>query len=631
MQLRLPVAPRPIVDRLFGRPLANDEEAQQRIGPAAGIPIFGLDALGSAAYGPEAALTILIPLGAAGAVYIFPLSLAVIALLVIVYFSYRQTIAAYPKGAGSYTVARQNLGPRFGLVAGSALMLDYMLNVAVGISTGIGAIVSAVPSLERYTLALCLAVLLALTIINLRGVRETGLAFMIPTYAFVACLGATILLGLGKCVMNGGHPSPLVAPHQAQGAVRAISAWLLIRAFSSGCTAMTGVEAVSNGVQAFREPVVRNAQRTLTIIIGILVLLLAGIGYLVRAYHLSARPPGMPGYESLLSQLTGAVAGRGLFYYLTIGSIFAVLSLSANTSFADFPRLCRAIAQNGYLPYGFKVRGRRLVYSYGIYVLAFFSAVLLVVFGGVTDRLIPLFAIGAFLSFTLSQAGMVMHWRNEKGRHARASMAVNAVGAVATGLTVLAVAAAKFTEGAWVTLALIPLLLVLMISIRRHYSKVARETSSSSPLEVEGLERPLVIVPIDEWNRVAKKALRFAISLSCEIQVLQVDSGDQNDEIQKKWREWVEEPVRRAGQPPPQLVVVQSPYRMVVTPLLTYLRQLADKHPHRHITVVLTELVEPRWYEFLLHNQRAQVLTALLLLEGDERIAVMNVPRYIKA
>ncbi len=343
-----------------------------------------------------------------------------------------------------------------------------------------------------------------------------------------------------------------------------------------------------------------------------------------------ATDPGKPGYESLLSQLTGAVAGKGIFYYVTIGSILVVLALSANTSFADFPRLCRAIAQNGYLPYGFAVRGRRLVYSHGVYMLAILSAALLIAFDGVTDRLIPLFAIGAFLSFTLSQAGMVMHWRKQSGAHARRNMAVNALGATATGVTVIVVAIAKFTEGAWITLALIPALLALMAGIRYHYHRVAREIASPSPLDLADLNQPLVVVPIEDWNRVAKKALRFAMTLSDEIQVLHIDSGEEGDTLQKFWPEWVEGPARSAGRRAPELVIVKSPYRMVVGPILSYLRRLQRKHPKRQIAVVVSELVERRWYQYLLHNQRAEVLTALLMLDGEDRIAVVNVPWYMK-
>ncbi len=619
-----------ILNFLLGRPLASDEESEQRIGAAAGIPVFGLDALGSAAYGPEAALTALLPLGAAGIAYAVPLSLGVVVLLGIVYFSYRQTIAAYPTGGGSYTVARQNLGARAGLLAGAALTIDYLLNVAVGISTGVGALISAVPSLQTQTLPLCLGLLAVLTVINLRGVRETGTLFMIPTYLFVACLLSVIAIGIAKTVMGGGHPTPVVAPPKVAAAGGAASIWLLLRAFASGCTAMTGVEAVSNGVQAFREPVVKVAQRTLTVIIAILMALLTGIAYLVRVYRIGATEPGRGGYESLLSQLTGAVAGKGAFYYVTIGSILLVLALSANTSFADFPRLCRAMAQNGYLPYGFAVRGRRLVYSYGVYVLAGLAALLLVIFGGVTDRLIPLFAIGAFLSFTMSQAGMVMHWKKHPGPRARTSLIVNAVGAVATGITALVVAIAKFTEGAWITLAIIPALVLLMVGIRRHYHAVTKEISSPSPLEFADLKRPIVVVPIEDWNRVSKKALRFALTLSDEVQALHIDSGAEPNTLQAAWADLVEEPARKAGQTVPRLVIIKSPYRVVVGPILSYLRQLERSRPERQVALVVSELVERRWYQYLLHNQRAQVLTALLMLDGDERIAVINVPWYMK-
>jgi|SRR5579883_677252 amino acid transporter len=615
---------------LFGRSLANSEDAEQRVGAAAGVPIFGLDALGSAAYGPEAAMTMLIPLGAAGIVYVLPLTLSVIVLLGIVYFSYRQTIEAYPNGAGSYTVARENLGERFGLLAGTALMIDYLLNVAVGISTGVGALISAVPSLQSHTLALCLAILVILTFVNLRGVRETGLVFMAPTYIFIACILGAIAAGLIKTVISGGHPMPVAAPPKVPRAITSASAWLLVRAFSSGCTAMTGVEAVSNGVQAFREPVVNNARRTLTIIIAILMLMLAGIGFLVRVYHIGATEPGRPGYESVLSQLVAAVSGRGVFYYLTIGSILAVLSLSANTSFADFPRLCRAMAQDRYLPYGFALRGRRLVYSFGVWALAILSGSLLIVFGGVTDRLIPLFAIGAFLAFTMSQAGMVAHWRKRRGFHARKSLIINATGALATGLTTLVVAVAKFTEGAWITLALLPALILLMLAIHHHYDRVWREISNPVPLDMSNLRPPVVVVPIDSWTKVAQKALRFAMTLSENVQAVYVDSGEKAEDLQQHWETWVAAPARESGRKPPELVIVKSPYRFVVGPIVNYLIRLEREHCDRQVAVVLSELVERHWYHFLLHNQRAQVLTALLMLDGDERVAVINVPWYFE-
>src|ERR1017187_2302498 len=401
-----------ILNFLFGSPLATSEERAERIGATEGIPIFGLDALSSSAYGPEAALTLLIPLGAAGGAYILPISFSIIILLAIVFFSYRQTIETYPGGGGSYTVARANLGVFPGLLAAAALMIDYILVVAVGISAGVGALVSAAPSLQPHTLLLCLAILAAVTMVNLRGVRETGVIFLVPTYLFVVgSLLIAIAIGLYKTLGSGGHPAPVLRLPPAPPAVAAVSMWLLLKAFASGCTAMTGVEAVSNGVKAFREPTAENARRTLGVIIALLILMLAGIAYLVRVYGIAATDPGAPGYQSVLSMLVAAVAGKGLFYYVTIGSILLVLALSANTAFADFPRLCKIIAHDGFLPRSFGSRGRRLVYSQGVYVLAALAAVLLILFGGVTDRLIPLFAVGAFLAFTLSQTGMVFHWK----------------------------------------------------------------------------------------------------------------------------------------------------------------------------------------------------------------------------
>ena len=617
-----------LIALLLGRPLATSEESEQRIGVPSGVAIFGLDALGSAAYGPEAALTILIPLGLAGLAYIFPITLCILALLTIVYFSYRQTLAAYPTGGGSYTVARENLGAHAGLLAGTALIIDYLLNVAVGISTGVGALVSAVPKLQPHTLELCLGILLILTLVNLRGMREAGLVFIAPTYLFVGCLAIAIAIGMFKTIAGGGHPHPVVAPPKLHPAIATVGVWLLIKTFASGCTAMTGVEAVSNGVQAFREPVVQTAQRTLTAIVAILIILLAGIAYLTSVYHIGATEPGRPGYESILSQLVRAAAGKGIFYYVTIGSILIVLALSANTSFAGFPRLCRVMAQDRYLPYGFTVRGRRLVYAYGVYTLAFLSGLLLVVFGGVTDRLIPLFAIGAFLSFTMSQAGMVAHWRKQEKRP-RGSLAINAVGAAATGITTIVVAVAKFSEGAWITLLLIPAILGVMLSIERRYRRVAKEISNPAPLNLADLEKPLIVVPLDEWNKAAQKALRFAMTLSDQVQVLHIDSGDKSDTLKKDWKEWAEQPAQKASKKPPELVIVKSPYRYVVTPILDYVLDL-EHRTAGPIAVVMSQLVEPHWYHFLLHNQRAKVLTALLTTQGNERISVINVPWYLE-
>jgi amino acid transporter len=618
-----------IVNVLFGRPLASSEDEGQRISPTQGIPTFGLDALSSAAYGPEAALTILLPLALVGVRYIVPLTFAVIALLIIVYFSYRQTIAAYPMGGGSYTVAKENLGSGAGLLAGAALMIDYLLNVAVGISAGIGALVSAVPSLLPHTLALCLAVLVILTVVNLRGVKEAGTAFVAPTYLFVGTLTLVILVGFYKVVVSGGHPIAVVSPPQAlPGALQAVGLWILVRAFASGCTALTGVEAVSNGVQAFRKPVVPAARATLTAIIAILVVLLGGIAVLVKYYGIMATDPGAPGYQSVLSMLTAAVAGKGIFYDVTMFSVLLVLCLSANTSFADFPRLCRMIARDDFLPHSLTTRGRRLVFSQGIWALAIFAALLLILFGGVTDRLIPLFAVGAFMAFTLSQAGMVGHWLRTEGGKAWHHIFVNGFGALATGLTMLVIVVAKFVEGAWVVVLLLPAVLIFMRRVRRHYELVGEELELKGGvvLSAENLTPPIVLIPVDRWNAATEKALQFAMTLSPDVEALHVSCDADDEHPQWKWDK--DPPI---GTRVPKLVTLPSPFRLVVHPILDYVLKVEKENPQRTIAVVIPTMVEHHWYHYFLHNQRGQMLTALLLLSGDERINIINVPWYLKA
>jgi amino acid transporter len=621
-----------ILDFLIGRPLASSEERAEQIGPAAGVPIFGLDGLSSAAYGPEAALTLLLPLGAAGLSYIEPLTLSIVALLIIVFFSYRQTIAAYPGGGGSYTVARENLGTFPGLLAAAALLIDYVLTAAVGISAGVGALISAVPSWHTKTLSLCLLALVLLTFVNLRGLREAGAVFMVPTYLFLLCMFLAIGLGAAKSFLAAGHPAPVVPPPPAPPATEAVGLWLLLKAFSSGCTAMTGVEAVSNGVKAFREPTVKNARLTLTIIIASLTAMLGGIAFLSRAYGIAAIHPNAEHYQSVLSLLLQAVAGRGWFYYLAIGSILLVLIFSANTAFAGFPRVCRVIANDYFLPLSFANRGRRLVYSEGVLVLAILTAMLLVFFDGVTDRLIPLYAVGAFLAFTLSQAGMVAHWKHARGSGSAGNMAINAIGAIATGGTLLVVVAAKFVEGAWITVVTIPALLWFMYSVRRHYDRVRRQIASPTPLDLHHLSPPLVVIPAPYWSRVTKDALCAAFEISKDIQVLHVTEEEkvEGDEFCDKWDELVARPAGNANLPVPELVRLVTPFRFVVSPIVDYIIQLAESHATRRIVTIVPELVERRWYAYFLHTQRAALLKAALLMKGKNRISVLNIPWYLK-
>ena len=619
-----------LLDYVLGRSLASSEDKQERIGSFAGVSVFGLDALSSAAYGPEAALTILIPLGVAGVGLGIPITAAVSVILATVYFSYRQTIAAYPDGAGSYTVAKKNLGRHFGLWAAVALMVDYTLNVAVGISAGIGALVSAFPFLQPHTLLLCLIVLALLAFMNLRGLREAGLAFMPPTYLFVGCLTLVCLIGVAKTILSGGHPHALAEPPPPPQPQTAISAWLFLKAFAAGCTAMTGVEAVSNGVPVFKEPVVKSARLTLTFIVAILIVLLLGIAYLVSAYQITATEPGSPNYQSILSLVTAAVFGRGVFYYVTMVAILLVLCLSANTSFADFPRVCRTVSIDGFLPASFGIRGRRLVYTQGIVLLATLSAVLLVVFNGVTDRLIPLFAVGAFLAFTLSQAGMVMHWLRSGNSNAYVSAFINGIGACATGVTLLIVIVTKFAEGAWLVLIILPLLYLIMQAIEWHYREVADEIAISGPISLREQSPLIAVVPLDHINTVSARALQAAFAVTKKVHVVHVEHDDEGQDFAGDWDKYVKPSIKRSRLPAPEVVVLKSPYRKVVAPTLNYIWNLERENPDSSIVVLIPQLVESHWYYSFLHNQRASILRTVLLLKGRNRILIMNVPWHLQ-
>jgi amino acid transporter len=618
------------LDLILGRPLASSEDKEERVGVIPGVSVFGLDALSSAAYGPEAALTVLIPLGTAGLLFGLPITIAVSVILAIVYFSYRQTIAAYPNGAGSYTVAKENLGSRAGLLAAVALMIDYTLNVAVGISAGVGAIVSAVPGLQPYTVLLCLAILAVLAYINLRGLREAGLAFVPPTYLFVGCLGLVILIGVFRTLTSGGQAQAAVAPPPLPEAHQQITLWLFLKAFAAGCTAMTGVEAVSNGVQAFKEPPVPSARKTLTLIVAILILLLIGVAFLVRSYGIAATEPGSSQYQSILSMMTQAVVGRGVFYYITMAAVLLVLCLSANTSFADFPRVCRTIAQDGYLPYSFTVRGRRLVFTEGVLVLTTLSGALLICFNGVTDKLIPLFAVGAFLAFTLSQAGMVMHWLKLKQPGVTSSVALNGIGAIATGVTFLIVIVTKFHEGAWIVLLVIPALYLFMLAIHQHYTKIGEELALNGPIQLAQPRPMIAVLPLMNLNSLAERALRIAYSLSDEIKVLHVAHEGSPGDFRSEWEKNVRPAVIGAKLPEPELIILESPYRHVVAPTLSYIWRLEQDNPDRSIAVLIPQLIESHWYYSFLHNQRAAILRTVLLMKGLNRIVIVNVPWHIE-
>ena len=646
-----------VLDFFFGRRLASDEQDTQKIGVLAGLPALGLDGLSSSAYGPEAALTILLPLGVIGLNYILPITGVILALLAVLYLSYRQTIATYPVNGGSYTVAKENLGTWPSLFAAAALMIDYVLTVAVGISAGVAALVSAQPHLHRYTVPLCLGILALITLMNLRGTGQAGIAFALPTYIFIASMLVVLVLGVVKAIASGGHPHPVSTPPAVPVATAAVGVWLLLRSFASGCTAMTGVEAVSNGVSAFKEPTIKNAHRTLTLIVAILAVLLGSIAFLSRAYRIGAMDQNQSDYQSVLSQLVGAVVGRGWFYDMTIGSILAVLCLSANTSFVDFPRLCRLIAKDDFLPRAFEAIGRRLVYSVGVLFLAITSGLLLAVFRGITDKLIPLYAVGAFLAFTLSQAGMVMHWRKQvrdsspaiqvesqdhqqrahAGRtHLYLKLGVNGLGAAATATALTIILAAKFIEGAWITVLAIPTMLTVFWLIHRHYVLVEQQVDCVDPLDVTHNEPPVVLVPIRRWDRLTAKSLRFGMRLSPDVVAIHLSNleGDaaENEahEMRQQWAERLEAPARAVSLPPPILELVRTPYREFITPLVEEIDKLKARCPHRLVAVIIPELVEKHWWQALLHSRRASRLRLALRNRGDIHVVVIDLPWFVE-
>ena len=618
---------------LLGPELATRDDSRERVGAVTGVPLLGLDALASAAYGPEALLTVLLPLGIAADRHMLPLTFLIVAVLVLVVTSYLQTVGEYPDGGGSFTVAKQNLGEGAGLVAAAALGLDYVLNVAVAVSAGVGALVSAVPALFSHTLLLSLTLVAVITIVNLRGVRTAGRAFMVPTYAFVLCVGGVLVTALFKALLAHGAPaaiSPVAGPPPA---IAAPTVWLLARAFASGCTAMTGIEAVSNAVPLFEEPRQRAARRTLLTIGALLALLLVGVASACAFYGITATTPGAVGYESVLSRVTRAAAGRGVVYYATMASVMAVLALSANTSFTDFPRLCRLLALDRFLPSPFAHRGRRLVFTFGVLLLAALSTTLLALFGGVTDRLIPLFAVGAFLAFTLSQAGMVAHWRRARGPRASFRLAANLVGAVATGATTAVVLVSKFREGAWISVLVLAVLVAALWVLRRHALRIETATSTDEPLDASAETPPRVIVAVHRWDRAARKALRVGMALSPDVEVVQVLGEDAPTEadLSRRWRDLVEAPSRREKKTPPRLLVIRSEYRELLAPIVRVVCKTTERDAGREVAVVVPELIEPGWYRWIAGRSAAVLLKTLILLEGGPRILVVSVPWYVGA
>jgi amino acid transporter len=611
---------------LFGSSLPTAEEAHQRLTKVKALAVFSSDALSSVAYATEEILLVLVVAGSAALGVSLPIALVIAGLLAIVATSYYQTIHGYPSGGGAYIVAYDNLGVWPGLTAAAALLIDYVLTVAVSITAGIAAITSAFPALLPFRVELCLLAIAFITWANLRGVRESGTLFAIPTYGFVFIFLVLILTGLVRLITGTLSLVPAqTIPVVGRGA-QALTLFLILRAFASGCTALTGIEAISNGIPAFQKPEADNAGKTLIAMAALLATMFLGITFLARSLGVVPLED-----QTVVSQIGRQVFGRGLLYLALQAATALILVLAANTSFADFPRLSAILARARYLPRQLTNLGDRLVFANGILALALLASSLVVIFGGQTHRLIPLYAVGVFLSFTLSQTGMVRHWHKEGGRGWQWKAAVNGLGAVATGVVLLVIVASKFIHGAWIVILLIPIFVWMFRTIKRHYVTLAEQ------LSLEGLEPEewvgtashktyKVVVPVSGMHRGTLAALRFARSLSKDVTAVIVDVVPQfTASVREKWPTW--------GHDVP-LVVLESPYRSTIGPLLTYLDEVDKRESERGLTaIVLPEFVPARWWHHLLHNQTALLLKTVLTYrrgQTDKDRVIVDVPYHLQ-
>ena len=598
---------------LFGRPLASDRLDHERLNKKTALAVLSSDAISSVAYATEQTLLVLVVLGAAALNYVVPISAVIVGLLVLVALSYRQTIYAYPTGGGSYTVAKDNLGRMPGLVAAAALLTDYILTVSVSISSGIAAITSAYPRLVPHTVLLCIAAVLLLMLMNLRGVRESGIAFSVPTYVFIAIMLALIVTGLAR-VFGGDVVPRHAAPATPHGGPLGFAlTFLILRAFAEGCVAMTGTEAISNGVGAFKMPSARNAATTLVWMAATLATFFLGTSVLARHYGILPLPN-----ETLLSQLGRDVFGGGTLYYVLQYATFALLVLAANTAFADFPRLSSILARDGYMPRQFAARGDRLAFSNGIIALALFAILLIWLFHGDTSALIPLYAIGVFVCFTLSQAGMVVHWMHSRAPGWKWRASLNGLGATATALVSIVQVATKFTHGAWIVVLIIPLIILMLRRIHRHYEHFAREVAYTGQAPFMFLHHT-VIVPVNGITKPAAGALVYATTISEDVRAVYVEvDPDTSAELRKQWAEW------DIGV---ELVVLESPYRSILRPLVSYVDDLTARSEADLVTLVVPEIVPRSWFGHLLHNKTALFIRTAFLFRPN--VVVTAVPYLI--
>jgi amino acid transporter len=598
---------------LFGRPLASDRLEHERLNKRTALAVLSSDAISSVAYATEQTLIVLVVLGGAALSYVVPISAVIVGLLVLVALSYRQTIFAYPGGGGSYTVAKDNLGTMPGLIAAAALLTDYILTVSVSISSGIAAITSAYARLAPHTVLLCVAAVFLLTLVNLRGVRESGIAFSVPTYVFIAAMLALIATGLYH-VLAGEvvHATP-ASPHAPSPLVGFGLTFLILRGFAEGCVAMTGTEAISNGVGAFKAPSSRNAAMTLGWMAAILAAFFLGTSVLAR--HYGVMPSAS---ETLLSQLGRDIFGGGTLYYVLQYATFAILVLAANTAFADFPRLASILARDGYMPRQFAARGDRLAFSNGIIALALAAVVLIWAFHGDTSALIPLYAIGVFVCFTLSQAGMVMHWWRNRDAGWKRRAALNGVGAAATALVSVVQVVTKFTHGAWIVVLVIPLIIVVLRRIHQHYERFNREVAYNGQAPLMFLHHT-VLVPVNGITKPAAGALVYATTISEDVRAIYVEvDPDTSAELRRRWDEW------DIGV---ELVVLPSPYRSVLRPLVDYVNGLIERGEGDLVTLVVPEIVPRSWLGHLLHNKTALFIRTAFLFRPN--VVVTAVPYLI--
>jgi amino acid transporter len=599
---------------VVGEPIPSHLAHHERLSRFTGLAVLSSDPLSSVAYATEEILRVLILVGVGALTIATPIAFIIAAILAIVVFSYRQTIHAYPSGGGAYIVAKDNIGETPALIAAGALLIDYVLTVAVSIAAGVAAITSAFPQWHVNRVELTLAFVVVLMFGNLRGIRESGRIFAMPTYFFVVSLLGLIALGAWRAMSGTIYPVQAVDPVQPTG--ETLTLFLLLTAFSNGCTAMTGVEAVSNGVPAFKPPEAKNAAATMLMMAVLSITMFTGITLLAHAYHV------MPSeQETIVSQIArGVFGGRGVPYYLLQVATMLILVLAANTAYADFPRLASILARDRYVPRQLMNQGDRLAFSNGIIGLSIFAGILLIVYGGDTHSLIPLYMIGVFVSFTLSQAGMVIHWRRLRGPGWKMRAAINGFGALVTGVVLIVVAITKAQEGAWIILLLIPVHVLFFRATKRHYDSVASELSLKSWAARAPRLHNTVLVPISGVHAAVLQAIEYARTLSPDVRAVYVNVDPAaTDRLRQEWEQW--------GQGVP-LVVLESPYRSLMEPFLEYIEQVDAEHPDDFLTVVLPEFVPAKWWHHLFHNQRALLIKGALLFKPN--VVVTSVPFHLR-